>query len=383
MDASPERTASQNSASSFGVAGKAVGVLALILLVAGTAYYVSVPRTDSDGTFFGGDFSNTGSKPQVAEVTGHIVLSLLPKDEGAQQPRGIARGYTQDLVRGTLTRLDAGHTFSQQHGFAPDGRATAFVGVADGDVDASNPHAVDTTVYRGTAAADGSTVEDVEPVSDYTAFAKYTPDVTESGAVVFMSLAEGNPTAADPRYADLTLADEWEIHLAQPEEDAAVVARGIYPRWASDTVFVFLKNDGLYFYDTEQEESHLLVPLAAGQGATNQMIDVSDNGDVVVWSLADAAEVHVFRVSQWGNTGRDTDMRRTGVLEGVAGFWPVISPNGNYMAIELVNAGMDDIINDPQPYLAFYDLRSLRKLSREINLNSYDQMEMYITDWIE
>jgi len=63
-------------------------------------------------------------------------------------------------------------------------------------------------------------------------------------------------------------------------------------------------------------------------------------------------------------------------------FWPVVSPDGNFLAVQAVN--WETLSDNPQPRLEFYSLlekNNPKKLELTLDLSAFDQERMFVTDW--
>ena len=364
-----------------GGVGKILWTFVGVVLVVGVVFLAVLTFIDTQNANLD-DMATSTLQQAGPPLAGSLALSLLPKDTALQKPEGFATGYLHSLTTGILQPIQDTLLYSVQHGFSPDATKVAFYGRESDEEDISDPYTVNQHVYTGVLNRAAASVTDIVQVSDYESFAKLTPEISPDGFVLFSALDEPNPTAIDPRFADITLANEWNIFLAREDEEAVVLTEGIYPHWITASEFVFLKNDGLYRYNIAEDNEAKILILAEGEVASNSMIDVSPSGSVIVWTVPETGSMYVLRLLEVPETGT-VEIFTHGVVENsVFAFWPAISPDEAYVALQTFDPEVNAILNDPQPRIVFYDLQTLQKLSQDINLNAFEQLEMYLTDWI-
>jgi len=327
----------------------------------------------------GGKGTAEESTLETSDLTGELVLTLIAKDRAAQDIPGVPQGYIYNVQRDSLERIDNGTLFSLQHTYSSNGIYAAFLGLAnDSQQDLSAPGSINAHVFLASNTEQGG--NNVIRLSTEESFAKAVPVVSNTGEVLYSSLPQGNPSAIDPRFSNVTRADWWEIrHIAQ-NGDERILTHGTYPHWVNDTTFVYLRDDGMYQYDTDSNEEHVLIPLRAGVLSSSSMIDVSDDGSLIAWSIADQGKLYVFEAGNWERS-EGAEVRTRGVIENTYGFWPVISPNGRYIALQTVSTVYEDTLTNPQPKIEFFSTHTLQPLSKQIDLDSFEQLQMFVTDW--
>jgi len=172
----------------------------------------------------------------------------------------------------------------------------------------------------------------------------------------------------------LQYIEAWSIYVAERGKIPEWVAVGADPHWSPDGRFVlFLSEAGLRLFDTHLRMELLVWPLERADGKANMKIDVSDDGRKLAWSNTDNHEVVIASIESWEPFTAVVDQRIS-----VDAFWPVFSPDGEWLAYEEVTWGE---FND-NPRLVLYNIAS-GKMMVVADLSAFDQQRMFMTDWIQ
>jgi len=342
-----------------------------LLLGGGFIFFTSAPNEN--------EVISVESSALLNEPSGKIYMTLLSKDAALQENPGIPTALAYDLSSKTFTKVFDGGKFSSQHFFSPSGDHVGFLGIAlSSEQDISDLYSINMYVYQGEVSASGH-IRDISNKNSAEGFAKYSPAISNDGKILFALLKEGNTTAMDPRFADITTPNVWDIMLID-EGETKMVANGVYPHWATPTQFVFLKDDGLYYYDIDRDAEVQLVANTSSTPFSNaSMLDVSDSGSLIVWSVPSTGQAFLLEARDWSQDGGPKLYTRN--IFKVFGFWPVLSPDEKYFALETIDPTIQNSLTNPKPKLEFYNTETFEKAPLEVDLDDYDQMEMYVTDW--
>lgn len=165
----------------------------------------------------------------------------------------------------------------------------------------------------------------------------------------------------------------WSIYQVKMGTPAHVIAEGFSPKWISDSEFVYLKTDGLYGATLTDPEGRLLVAAQKPLMPNNTIdisnrIDVSADGNTLIWSRPDTGAVDIFDITHDGVA--KISLRGTVRVDGDA---VLLSPHASYFAINE---------QQPQQQIAFYDLSTLSKVNFEIPLDFFEMNPTELDDWV-
>lgn len=199
---------------------------------------------------------------------------------------------------------------------------------------------------------------------------KQVPVISNTGKVLFMA-------GGYPPHTDLPPAVEGMTIYHVVDGVSTFLTNGYMPKWISDTEFIFFKNDGIYKASEDLSTMELLIPppVEASVLVSNRM-DISQNGNVIVWSQPNARRVTIFEKN---TEGKFIEMQ---TIDAKA-FWVAISPDNHYLAMQTVNLTASGEEDDPGAKIEFYDLQAFLKVPElEISLQDFNQLGMFMTDWV-
>jgi hypothetical protein len=184
---------------------------------------------------------------------------------------------------------------------------------------------------------------------------------------------------------DLADAEDYEVVLVQNNE-LQKVDQGLKPKWLDNDHFVYLKNDGVYLNTVHRTDEPAIkiinIDTSELKVKENVGINVSRDGKYLALIDIDGSSLDVYEIM---NLDKVVNAEKKITLKDVHGFWPVFSPDGDYLAFQSVD--IENIDTDPKPKVVFYSLdyenKSATKLEEEIDLDNYYQDYMYIDGWIE
>lgn len=198
---------------------------------------------------------------------------------------------------------------------------------------------------------------------------KQHPNVSNAGDVLFNSWEHADSPEVEK-------SNEWSIHIAKDGEPAKFLTNGFMPKWISDTEFLFLKNDGLYFANTDLTVLKKMATSSAPIVQSNNRFDISADGTMLAWTQPHIPQVFIYSIAG----GSSLELQRS-ILE--KSFWVLFSPSGNYLALQTIDLYAGGREENPQSKIEFYDIATFAKVPElEINFEGFDQMNMYMTDWV-
>jgi len=297
---------------------------------------------------------------------GRIYMTLFAKDGSDLQP------YVFDVARNqfNLASVDdlsvAFHqTFSGDH--------VAFVGTTREIFDNANGDADKALQIYSSAIGEGSAIAQVSRSARITQeplLGKRALSLSDDGTKVLFVAYEGDNTKLP------TTADEWGVYLADGSSVAQRIVNGMYPHWIDGTHFVYLKSDGVYIYNMDSEVESMVWGYAT-ETQTNMMMHLSEDKSTLAWTLPGNGLVLILRIVSL----EKPKMKQVAQISTHA-FWPVVSPNGDFVAVQTVN--WEALEEDPQPQIELYSIQEIdnpQKLGATLDLGAFDQQRMFVTDW--
>ena len=187
--------------------------------------------------------------------------------------------------------------------------------------------------------------------------------VSDSGRVVYMSLLgeRGSEVFTD--------TNSWDIRMASDEGGDVLLTGGAYPSWIDEDLFVFLKNDGLYIYDTRDLSERRVWGIDRGVALTNMKIGLSPEGQSVAWSVPHEGKVYILDISGAVN---GIGAQVTNVIDATA-FWAVFSPDGRFLALQTADAAQN-------ARLDVYDTEEFKQRAT-LGLGDVNTASVFVTDW--
>lgn len=154
-----------------------------------------------------------------------------------------------------------------------------------------------------------------------------------------------------------------------------IVGIGAYPVWSPDGASaVVLGQGGLRLIDLSQplNEGVLILPLALGPVGIATKFSFSKDKSKLVVSEPYLHKITLYDV-QWGPF-KATETKVIKNDESTQSFWPVFSPDNQYLAVyEVENEGLEAA-------LVIYNLFGMQK-KKVLDLRSFDLNAVSVTDW--
>jgi len=308
----------------------------------------------------------TPGNDYVGLPQGRIYMTLFSVGDSDLRP------YVFDVARNQFSAVPVDdfsvalhQTFSGQH--------TAFVGTTRAIYDAVNSDADAALQVYSSAIGSGTAIAQVdrsERRTETSVLGKRSISLSEDGTqILFGAYERGRDTLP-------TTADEWGIYFVDGSNDAQKIADGMYPNWVDANNFIYLKKDGVYMYDM-RTDVETVVWNYSGETQTNMMMHLSEDRRTLAWTLPGNGLVLVLRVT----SVEEPNLEQIAQISTNA-FWPVVSPDGNFVAVQAVN--WETLTEDPQPRIELYSVQERgnpQKLRSVLDLGAFDQTRLFVTDW--
>lgn len=196
------------------------------------------------------------------------------------------------------------------------------------------------------------------------------PQVNDKGRVLYMALHDKAQLSSVGEY-DLI---NWDIHYNDGKLNS-VIATGLYPHWISNEEFIYLSKDGMHRMNALTKKDSLLSDLSIDGNkvsiAANMMIAVSKDGRRVAFANPEASATYVYELSEAGIAPLKT-------LDGAGGFWPLFSPDGKTLAIQVTDNSKDIA---PRASVQFWDIERGEMKPENLDLSAYRPGALFMTDW--
>lgn len=284
---------------------------------------------------------------------GKIYLSLQPSAASSS----VINIYKFDLLSKTINPLFSDKNNNIAVKFSNDAKKAVFVSNRDGK---------SSQIYL--ADADGSNIKQI--TNSKNNLIKQTPVISPDKNRIAFVVYQNKML--------LPIPEEREIYVSDLNGNEKFITKGVNPIFSSDgKSLLVLKNTGIYIIDLQSNKEDVVVPLAKGKGKgfalVNMQFSLSSGGDMLAWTNIQKKQVYVLKIASWKPLKYDF----TKTLS-IAGFWPVFSPDGNYLALEEIDWTPP---NPSNPRLAIYDIKNGFTKQLIYDLSEYNQLSMWITDW--
>lgn len=287
--------------------------------------------------------------PGLTDELANSRIYLMLANKGSAYPR--AHVYEDNAVS-LLPQEDFQDGY---YSFSQDGTTRAFFAVPAERRNLDGGWSEQATLYTYAGEVLFPSLEASTKVDETTILNKQFPTVSNAGEVLFTGWEE----------------NDWGIYYAG-ENGAKFITYGFMPTWINNKEFVFLKSDGIY-RATLDSVPERIVEGTDSLEFMNDRIDISNDGNTLVWLRVDDEEVDVFTIG-------DTMIKR-GTIS-VPGFWVTISPSGSYLAIATA-AWEKRATGNPTPRIQFVDLATFDRVPNfTFVLDAFEQSHLFITDWV-
>ena len=173
----------------------------------------------------------------------------------------------------------------------------------------------------------------------------------------------------------------WDVIITDLKDFYKPIEAASNPVWLSDSnILLYVKPDGIFFYDVELEAESMLLQLNTsdenGFVGIATMFDVSPDGTYMVLTIQGRGRIEVYEIAE--ETMEANIIGRI-VNPDVAYNWPVISPDGSSYAVLSKRFSEDERLTD-----AKIEVRGLlgRNVLFEEELEGFRPEEVFLDDWI-
>ncbi len=327
-----------------------------------------------------------------AELSGKLFLSLAPNI--TEKITTVPFVFDFERERIVYTELDYygdnGYGLARDVIFSPDGKWAAFYGVTASDTKIGNfdPNSLTgfqmylSPVKTNGSASDKDKFQEIKDNAKRVSFvsgkAKTLTGVNNNGEILMHSLDNypGDQNHIRP-------AEEYTIRLISTMGET-VIGNGTYPKWITNDLIVYFKNDGVYYKVLSTGLEQMLIPYNSNISIQiNSKMGVSKDGKLLAVSIPDAKRLHIFDI----DITSPISIINPRVDFDATGFWPVFSPDNKFIALQEVDwnafSSQMVVIGDPKPSLSIWRLDDLSKVQYSIDLRSFRQDHVFVSDWVE
>lgn len=363
-------------------------VVAFVFLIALYSYlFIYIGWTELSSMFSSANPAeselNATNSTVFADLNGELFLSaVLEREDGSVGfVPVIVLPETDQFAYLPVDQLGSGPIFSLQHAISDDLVGLTFLGWPFNDEWSHQTPAI----YRANTGIVGATsLEDIIQSIQNTAALALEPDsedyfrqgpvIANSGEILYASLSEDEFDSEPAVYATLP-AEDWTIYRVDANNERHTLVNGLTPKWVDDTKFVFLKNDGVYLYNINNDEETLVWNLGFTPTLAHAF-DVSDDGRFLAIANHEAGTVTIIENNGWEE--EVTISVFSEVAAKVAGI--TFAPDNAYLAIvQLIGSNEDG--TEGFPRLTYYSLENREFIQKYVDLEDPNLEGIYLTDW--
>ena len=319
----------------------------------------------------------------VAFADGAIYISAVTR-ENLFAPNQPFQSFVLDMKNGATDFARTNYDDNRVHlAFSPDtteGPGPVFMAAAQG---ISGFQLVRTGISSAEEPLNGSNTEFMRSIS-------YADASKRLAYVGFMKDASSERSL-------MNLAD-WSTFIYNPEVEKieTEIAHAYAPAWMPDgETVLFLRSDGLYsarvipaVYDSEGNETtasvvteNKILGVKEGQVIATSMIDVSDDGERLLWTTPNLGLISVFALSDTDGDINASLIQQVQDTEREY-YWPHFAPNGEFYAVQAV----DDQGTKHEGIFSSNPELEIRKIGRDapthvFSLKQFSFANLFTDDW--
>jgi len=268
---------------------------------------------------------------------------------------GPLRLYMYDIAHKSLA-------LSNIQSFTPSASMNGrfFVGIDSG----TNANSASIAQYDSTQAtmslfADG--------IAGFPRLPQVSPDDT---SVIFNTLRSGTASSSFP------VPSSWDISLVSKGGIAHPIVRGLYPHWSPDgSSMLYVSDDGLHTYTFKGNTDTVVYKMQPGITTVSMTLDVSKDGTRLVWTNPLQNELMIGHIISWSPFSA-----RVEKIIPISAFSPILSPDGSQVVFQQTEVSTTTHLL-VSAHLMLLDINT-EDLSNLMDLNSYDQSRLFISDWV-
>lgn len=347
-----------------------LAALAVVLVIAVVLVRVTKHKTSYNPVAHAKNHTAYGPAPE-----GLLVLSVARKTATGEQLEPMVYDLSTKKLSyvpvDQLAGAPAGSNLAMQHAFSSNGNYVAFVGALN--VKSADVPYIPTQIYRADLSEAKSNqdfvvkLQQAKTLTSGSGIVRLSPTVSNNGDVAYFAHID-----ADQGTLTSALANNWSIHLISAGSDQLVTA-GIYPKWVSDTQFIFIKNDGLHLYDTASKSDK---KIWGSRGATDigMSLAVSNDSQYIAWTAPEANGVYIFQAADWSSGTLELKGSLHLASNGVA-----FSPDSRTLIVQSplsTPSASGGIVE------SFFDVITFKVVATPYVIRNVDQELAFLTDWL-
>jgi WD40 repeat protein len=205
----------------------------------------------------------------------------------------------------------------------------------------------------------------VKQLTTSTTTLKRHPSFTTAlGELVYGAKSGSTALGANP--------NEFNIYTYKDDKETLVTSGSLPTLTPDGKSVVALRKDGLYLMSLTGSTTERIWALDHGGSALNLQFTVSPKGKYIAWSIPNDGFIYIMKVDSWAPF--------KGALASkipTHAFWPVFSPNEEYLAFEEVDWTLPTPTNQ---HLVVFDLVTPQRKT-VADLKSYNQLQMFMSEW--
>lgn len=197
-------------------------------------------------------------------------------------------------------------------------------------------------------------------------------------------LALNRSRTVQSTYVDMLSLESWETVVIDPKSDAVIATIGgaYQPKWSPDgTKLIFLKTDGLYWFDMKTKiESKLISVAKDGAVIATSMIDLSQDGKSLLWTTAKSGVISLYNVTSW-NTVSLSEVGRM-QLSGTEVYWPLFSPDGSQYAVQTIDSLKENDLERKNPRIEIRPIKGQNPIFK-YSLADFNFDQLFSDAWVK
>lgn len=314
-------------------------------------------------------------------LTGMLLLSASTASPSNQDENGLL-SFTIDAATGLgqylpFNELINGPALTLQYSFSNNASLATFLGIPI--VDNISEQQITPSIYSAnlteatnleelTKAMREASVVSTPTSNDY--FREF-PAISLNRTIAYSSL---NKEVFEKQKNNLPVlpAENWAIYTTDSSVEQPVT-RGLKPKWINGETFAYLKNDGVYTYNTLTKIEKRIWELYFKPNISTGF-DISDDATLAVITNPKDSFMTVTQILDW-----DTPSLKKEKKVSTSATSPVLAPNNAYVA--MFTGIQDDTTGEKFTQISYYDLTSKSFLEQIVLFTAKEITGLYLTDW--
>lgn len=223
---------------------------------------------------------------------------------------------------------------------------------------------------------------------------KRTPKIAHNSDRVVYSAQTNNP---DGSMRGVYPLNTWHILQTDTEtREDTYVTSGAHAVWSSDDEYIFfVRADGIYAKKMTSEdglEGRIIPAPNEFDGLRyDTQLQISNDGNYLIFNYLTYAnngtkvdafvEIHEIGQSQTSELPETELVYKLHIENGMV-FWPVLSPEGRYMTLQLAESTNPNAFTVESQRIAVFDIVS-GEIVEEISFDGFDFLSAFTTSWTE